>query len=49
MYDRAPGPKHLLWLDTTNHIDLYYVADYVEPAVRHCAKWLTRHLVAVKA
>ncbi len=49
VYDRAPGPKDLLWLDTTNHIDLYDVPDYVEPAVRHCANWLTRQLVAVTA
>jgi fermentation-respiration switch protein FrsA (DUF1100 family) len=46
LYDRARGPKDILWLDTTNHIDLYDVPDYVEPAVRRCADWLAEHLVA---
>lgn len=49
LYDRAPGPKELRWLDTTNHIDLYDVPDYVEPAVRHCADWLTEYLATPAA
>lgn len=49
LYDRARGPKDLLWLDTTNHIDLYDVPDYVEPTVRHCADWLTGYLAVAPA
>lgn len=44
VFDRAGGPKDILWLDTTNHIDLYDVERYVEPAVARCADWFSRHL-----
>lgn len=46
LYDRARGPKDLLWLDTTNHIDLYDVPDYVDPAAAHASRWLAEHLAA---
>ncbi len=46
LYDRAQGLKDILWLDTTNHIDLYDVPDYVEPAVCRSADWLADHLAA---
>jgi fermentation-respiration switch protein FrsA (DUF1100 family) len=44
LHDRVAGPKDLLWLDTTNHIDLYDVPDYVEPAVDRAASWLREHM-----
>ena len=44
VFDRAGGPKDIVWLDTTNHIDLYDVERYVEPAVARCADWFGEHL-----
>jgi fermentation-respiration switch protein FrsA (DUF1100 family) len=43
-FDRAGEPKRLMWLDTTNHIDLYDVPQYVEPAVAATVAWFDRHL-----
>lgn len=44
VYDRITGPKELMWLDTTNHIDLYDQPDYVEPAVAQITVWMAEHL-----
>ena len=44
VYDRITGPKELMWLDTTNHIDLYDVATYVDPAVERIARWMDEYL-----
>ena len=44
VYDRLDGPRDLVWLETTNHIDLYDQPAYVEPALDLCAEWFTRHL-----
>jgi uncharacterized protein len=44
VFERLPGPKDLLWLDTTNHIDLYDVPAYVDPAVGRLASWFDRYL-----
>jgi uncharacterized protein len=44
VYDRLDGPRELVWLETTNHIDLYDRPEYVEPAVDLCAEWFTSHL-----
>lgn len=43
-YDRTPGPREILWLDTTNHIDLYDRPRYVEPAVSALARFFAREL-----
>lgn len=43
-YDRAGDPRKLVWLDTTNHIDLYDVLRYVEPAVDEAVSWFYSHL-----
>ncbi len=43
-FDRAGEPKRLLWLDTTNHIDLYDEPKYVDPAVDAVAAWFDQHL-----
>ena len=45
IYDRLTGPKDLMWLDTSNHIDLYDQPAYVDPAVDRVAGWMTEHLV----
>ncbi|HEX2046122.1 MAG TPA: alpha/beta hydrolase [Acidimicrobiales bacterium] len=44
-FARAGEPKEALWLDTTNHIDLYDVPEYVVPAVDAAASWLDRWLM----
>lgn len=43
-FGRAGEPKEALWLDTTNHIDLYDVARFVDPAVEAADAWLARWL-----
>ncbi len=43
-YDRIDGTKELLWLDTTNHIDLYDQPHFVEPAVDRVAEWMAEYL-----
>ena len=43
-FARAGDPKEALWLDTTNHIDLYDVPEYVDPAVEAATAWLNRWL-----
>ena len=43
-FARAGEPKEALWLDTTNHIDLYDVPQYVDPAVEAATAWLNRWL-----
>ena len=44
VYDRITGPKELMWLDTTNHIDLYDQPHHVRPAVARVAVWMDKHL-----
>lgn len=44
-FDRVDGPKEILWLDTTNHIDLYDRDEYVRPAVARTVAWFAQHLV----
>ena len=45
IHERLPGPKDLLWLDTTNHIELYDDPRFVRPAVERLAAWFRSHLV----
>ncbi len=44
VYDRIGGTKELLWLETTNHIDLYDQAEFVQPAVERIQGWMSVHL-----
>lgn len=44
VHDRAGEPKQLLWLDTTNHIDLYDEPKYVDPAVEAIVGWFAAHV-----
>lgn len=44
VYERAGEPKDILWLDTTNHIDLYDQPQFVRPAVDRAAAWFAQHL-----
>lgn len=43
-YDRLTGPKELMWLETTNHIDLYDQPAFVDPAVERIGRWMSAHL-----
>jgi fermentation-respiration switch protein FrsA (DUF1100 family) len=43
-FDRAGEPKKLVWLDTSNHIDLYDVPQYVGPAVDEAVAWFYSYL-----
>jgi uncharacterized protein len=45
VFERLPGLKDLVWLDTTNHIDLYDVPRYVDAAVDCLVEWFDRHLM----
>jgi uncharacterized protein len=44
IHERISGPTELVWLDTTNHIDLYDEPQYVEPAVARVAAWMDEYL-----
>jgi fermentation-respiration switch protein FrsA (DUF1100 family) len=44
IHDRMSGPKELVWLDTTNHIDLYDGPAFVGAAVDAITRWMTAHL-----
>lgn len=44
LYDRATGAKTLEWVETTNHIDLYDVPAYVDPAVDCLVEFYSREL-----
>src|SRR5262249_7151241 len=45
IYQRAQTTdKEFVWLDTTNHIDLYDTPDYVGPAAASLSDWLTERL-----
>jgi hypothetical protein len=45
-YERSPGDKQLIWLDTANHIDLYDNTQHVSRAVEATAGFLRRTLAA---
>jgi uncharacterized protein len=46
IHDRLGDRSQLIWLDTTNHIDLYDQPAYVDPAVEHVAAWFDEHLAS---
>lgn len=43
-FDRIEGTKDLMWLDTTNHIDLYDQPAYVDPALDRIVEWMAENL-----
>jgi uncharacterized protein len=45
VYDEAGDPKEILWLDTTNHIDLYDNEKYVGPAINKIVEWFNTYLI----
>jgi fermentation-respiration switch protein FrsA (DUF1100 family) len=46
VYEEAGEPKEILWLDTTNHIDLYDNEKYVNPAISKIVEWFNRYMVS---
>jgi hypothetical protein len=44
VYDEAGEPKEIMWLDTSNHIDLYDNDKYVGPAVNKIVEWFSAYL-----
>jgi fermentation-respiration switch protein FrsA (DUF1100 family) len=44
VYDLAGQPKEILWLDTSNHTDLYDNEKYVGPAISKIVQWFNKHL-----
>lgn len=43
-YDRIDGTKELVWLDTTNHIDLYDQPVHVDAAIDRITDWMDEYL-----
>jgi fermentation-respiration switch protein FrsA (DUF1100 family) len=43
-FDRAPGPKEIEWLDTSNHIDLYDQPQFVDAAIDRTAAFFAERL-----
>jgi fermentation-respiration switch protein FrsA (DUF1100 family) len=44
VYEEASEPKEILWLDTTNHIDLYDNEKYVSSAINKIGEWFNTYL-----
>lgn len=44
VYDEAGEPKEILWLDTTNHIDLYDNEKYVGHTINKIEEWFNTYL-----
>jgi hypothetical protein len=44
IHRRIGDSTEWMWLDTTNHIDLYDQPAYVEPAVDRVSAWMAAHL-----
>lgn len=43
-HDRIDGTRELVWLDTTNHIDLYDQPNFVDPAIDRITDWMAEYL-----
>jgi uncharacterized protein len=44
VFDKAGEPKVIMWVDAPNHIDLYDVEKYLEPAVNKTDEWFNKYL-----
>lgn len=44
VFEAAGEPKRIHWLPTTNHIDLYDVPEYVDPAIDQLTMFYREHL-----
>ena len=45
-FDAAQGTKELVWIETSNHVELYDQDPYVSEAAGHAIRWLDGHLGA---
>ena len=45
LYERKPGEKEILWLDASQHIDIYDKEPYVTQAAQAASSFLQRKLV----
>ena len=43
-FDRITGTKEMMWMDTSNHIDLYDQPAFVGPAIDRIADWMTTYV-----
>ncbi len=43
IHARLPGPEGILWLDTSNHIELCDDPRFVRPAVDRLTSWFHSH------
>jgi fermentation-respiration switch protein FrsA (DUF1100 family) len=43
-YDAAAEPKELVWIETSNHVELYDQEPYVPEAAGHAIRWLDAHV-----
>lgn len=44
VFDRAPDPKQLVWIETHDHVELYDQEPYVPQALAHVVPFLQSHL-----
>ena len=44
VFDRAPEPKQLVWIETHDHVELYDQQPYVPEALDHVVPFLQTHL-----
>jgi fermentation-respiration switch protein FrsA (DUF1100 family) len=44
VHDTAGDPKKLVWIETTNHVQLYDIEPYVTDAAQAIASWLDDHM-----
>jgi uncharacterized protein len=42
--DMEREPKEIMWVDAPNHIDLYDVERYIEPAINKTVEWFSKYL-----
>ena len=45
-FDAAQGTKELVWIETSDHVQLYDQDPYVSEAAGHAIRWLDEHLGA---
>ncbi len=43
-HDAAGGTKELIWIETSNHVELYDQEPFVPEAAGHAVAWLDRHV-----
>jgi len=43
-FQRATGPKRIVWVDGASHVDLYDKPEYVDPAVAELAAFYAANL-----